>query len=130
MPYTHYHNFSVHTHHRRPKGGRHYLAVRRKQRPWRIAFAVALLIAISWTTWQIVGEEGTDPGSSAIDGLFPSEAEKEARQLRKEAEEEARRREKELEEAAKLDLHEREIGELTNEERTQRSIRCNSLDLI
>ena len=106
MPYTHYHNFSFHTHHRRPKGGRHYLAVRRKQRLWRIAFAVALLIAISWTTWQIVGEEGTDPVSSAIDGLFPSEAEKEARQLRKEAEEEARQTE-----------HEQTIIELINEER-------------
>ena len=43
MPYSHFHNWSFHTHHRRPKGGRHHNAVRRRQRPWRIAF---LLISV------------------------------------------------------------------------------------
>ena len=37
MPYTHFHDWSLHTHHRRPKGGKHYRAIRRRQRHWRIA---------------------------------------------------------------------------------------------
>ena len=43
MPYSHYHDFSFHTHHQRPKGGRHYKGVRRRQRPWRIGFIVVLV---------------------------------------------------------------------------------------
>ena len=41
-PYAHYHNWSFHTHHNRPKGGNHYRAVRRRQRPWRIGFFVGV----------------------------------------------------------------------------------------
>ncbi len=51
MPYSHYHDWSFHTHHRRPKGGNHYRAVRRRQRPWRIGFwlvLVAGLVGIGW----------------------------------------------------------------------------------
>ena len=43
MPYSHFHNWSFHTHHRQPKGGNHYNAVRRRQRPWRIGFVVVLI---------------------------------------------------------------------------------------
>ena len=43
MPYSHFHDWSFHTHHRRPKGGNHYTAIRRRQRPWRIAFWVVLI---------------------------------------------------------------------------------------
>ncbi len=35
MPYTHFHNWSVHTHRRRPKGDNHWRVIRRRQRPWR-----------------------------------------------------------------------------------------------
>ena len=45
-PYSHFHNWSFHTHHNRPKGGNHYRAVRRRQRPWRIAFWFALTGAL------------------------------------------------------------------------------------
>lgn len=45
MPFRHYHDWSFHTHHRRPKGGNHYNAIRRRQKPWRIGFTL-LLIAI------------------------------------------------------------------------------------
>ena len=44
MPYSHYHDFSFHTHHQRPKGGRHYRAVRRRQRPWCIGFILVLVV--------------------------------------------------------------------------------------
>ena len=50
-PYTHFHNFSVHTHHHRPNGGRHYRAVRRRQRPWRIAF---ILVAVAYVGLQVL----------------------------------------------------------------------------
>ena len=46
-PYSHYHNWSFHTHHNRPKGGNHYRAVRRRQRPWRIGFLVGVTVVIT-----------------------------------------------------------------------------------
>ena len=46
MPYSHFHDWSFHTHHRRPKGGRHYNAIRRRQRPWRIGFMLAVLVLV------------------------------------------------------------------------------------
>ena len=45
MPYSHFHDWSFHTHRRRPKGGNHWRAVRRSQRPWRIG-ALVLLVAV------------------------------------------------------------------------------------
>ena len=45
MPYSHFHDWSFHTHRRRPKGGNHWRAVRRRQRPWRIG-ALVLLVAV------------------------------------------------------------------------------------
>jgi len=45
-PYTHYHNWSFHTHHKRPKNGNHYRAIRRRQRPWRIAFTTTLIVIL------------------------------------------------------------------------------------
>ena len=53
MPYSHFHDWSFHTHHRRPKGGNHYRAVRRRQRPFWIAFWLVLvggLVAIGVVT--------------------------------------------------------------------------------
>ena len=43
MPYSHFHDWSFHTHHNRPRGGNHYNAIRRWQRPWRIGFWVVLI---------------------------------------------------------------------------------------
>ena len=43
MPYSHFHDRSFHTHHRRPKGGNHYNAIRRKQKPWRVGLVVVLV---------------------------------------------------------------------------------------
>lgn len=51
MPYTHFHNWSVHTHHQRPKGGRHYRAIRRRQRPWKVTAALIVVIALAWFGW-------------------------------------------------------------------------------
>ena len=45
MPYSHFHDWSFHTHCRSPKGGNHWRAVRRRQRPWRIG-ALVVLIAV------------------------------------------------------------------------------------
>ena len=52
MPYTHFHDWSFHTHHRRPKGGNHYRAIRRHQRPWRIGAVIALVLtAVAGSVW-------------------------------------------------------------------------------
>ncbi len=52
MPYRHFHDWSFHTHHRRPKGGNHYRAIRRRQRPWRIgAFVALVLTAVAGAVW-------------------------------------------------------------------------------
>ena len=51
MPYTHFHNWSFHTHHQRPKGGPHDRAVRRRQRPWKIGFFVALVVSLLWFSY-------------------------------------------------------------------------------
>ena len=53
MPYSHYHDFSFHTHHQRPKGGRHYRAVRRGQRPWRIGFILVLVVVAVWVALEM-----------------------------------------------------------------------------
>ena len=58
MPYTHFHNWSVHTHHRRPKGGNHWRAVRRRQRPWRIAFLVIVVMVICLVGMQLFAVPG------------------------------------------------------------------------
>ncbi len=52
MPYTHFHDWSFHTHHRRPKGGNHHRAIRRRQRPWRISVGIALVVtAVAGAVW-------------------------------------------------------------------------------
>lgn len=52
MPYSHFHDWSFHTHHRRPKGGNHYRSVRRRQRPWRIgALMVLVLTVVAGAIW-------------------------------------------------------------------------------
>ena len=46
MPYTHFHGWSFHTHRRRRKGGEHWRAVRRRQRPWLIAGLMVIVAAL------------------------------------------------------------------------------------
>ena len=58
MPYTHFHDFSFHTHHQRPKGGRHYQAIRRRQRPWRIAFVLVVMATIGFLGYKVFLEDG------------------------------------------------------------------------
>ena len=53
MPYRHYHDYSFHTHHQRPRGGRHYRAVRRRQLPWRIGFILVLVVAAVWVALEM-----------------------------------------------------------------------------
>ena len=73
MPYSHFHDFSFHTHHQRPRGGRHYRAVRRRQLPWRIGFILVprgrsrMGLPLKWecvTAWRTAltatGQSATD----------------------------------------------------------------------
>ena len=53
MPYRHYHDYSFHTHHQRPRGGRHYRAVRLRQLPWRIGFILVLVVAAVWVALEM-----------------------------------------------------------------------------
>ena len=53
MPYSHFHDFSFHTHHQRPRGGRHYRAVRRRQLPWRIGFILVLVVVAVWVALEM-----------------------------------------------------------------------------
>ena len=75
-PYSHFHNWSFHTHHNRPKGGNHYRAVRRRQRPWRIGFAIALIAAIATAAiimgagWGPSSRQSIDRVSGMTGGLF------------------------------------------------------------
>ena len=46
-PYSHYHNWHFHRHHNQPKGGNHYRAVRRRQKPWRIGFLVGVTVVLA-----------------------------------------------------------------------------------
>ena len=46
MPYTHFHAGRFHTHRTRLKDGRHYQTVRRRQKPWRVGFMLALVAAL------------------------------------------------------------------------------------
>ena len=55
MPYTHYHDGSFHRHRQRRKGGRHWREVRRRQRPWRIAFVVMLIAVLVTGCVLVIG---------------------------------------------------------------------------
>ena len=65
MPYTHFHDWSIHTHHQRPRGGRHYNAIRRRQRPWKVGFFILAVVLSFW----VANEAGwLDPIKSALSG--------------------------------------------------------------
>ena len=65
MPYTHFHNWSIHTHHNRPQGGRHYNAIRRRQRPWKVGFFV---LAVALAFWAANEAGWLDPIKSTLSG--------------------------------------------------------------
>ena len=113
MPYTHFHNWSIHTHHRRPKGGNHDRAIRRRQRPWRIGFVVIIVAAmLGGAGWLIRWEhENNTIQSAATDAL-------EAQSARQQAQRETRV----AEDATRQEQHERKVVELINDERAQRGI--------
>ena len=65
MPYTHFHDWSIHTHHHRSRGGRHYNAIRRRQRPWKVGFFVLASVVAFW----VANKAGwLDPIKSALSG--------------------------------------------------------------
>ena len=68
MPYTHFHNWRIHTHRRRLRGGPHHREISRQQRPWRIGFAVLVLAGAVW--WG-VSEGALDPVVSMLPGEIP-----------------------------------------------------------
>ena len=111
MPHTHFHDWSLHTHHRRPKGGNHYRAVRRRQRPWKIGFTIVAILVAVVIAFQAGVKDTMDPVLSTVQGLFPDEAEKEAR-----------KREQAIKEEAKLTKHEKAIVDAINTERSLRGI--------
>ena len=76
MPYSHFHNWSFHTHRRRSRRGNHYRAIKRRQRPWRIGFAVVLAVALvgcsvlaarTWYTPEVETTAGS--GQRGLDSL-------------------------------------------------------------
>ena len=112
MPYTHFHDSSIHTHHQRRRGDRHHRVVNRRQRPWRIALIILLLGVALFVGLESTGQAVFSPAISTIKNqVFPDETQREERRQKKAAES-----------AAKQDKHEREIGELANAERGRRNI--------
>lgn len=62
MPYTHYHNWSIHRRHRRPRGGNHWRAVDRRQKPWRIALIIVLVLVLTWVVASLATGREIWPG--------------------------------------------------------------------
>ena len=74
MPYRHYHDWSFHTHHRRPKCGNHYNSVRRRQRPWRIGFTLvvlALAVGVSAIAFIRYDAQSELVGAITVDSEVP-----------------------------------------------------------
>ena len=124
MPYTHYHDRSFHTHHRRPKGGNHYWNIRRRQRPWRIASIAVFLFAL--TSGTIVAgiyyDNHLGPLTNSIQQIVPDEAERELRQRTRLATAETKKQARIAEINLQQEHHERKIVELINLERQRRNI--------
>ena len=74
MPYTHFHDFSSHTHHRRPRAGRHDMATRRRQRPWRIALILALIGLVVFVAYQVFLQDRLEPAMTAVAKSVADEA--------------------------------------------------------
>ena len=62
MPYSHFHNWSIHTHHRRPKFGRHYRAVQHRQRPWKIGLVLLLLGLAGFAIFELFLKDRLETG--------------------------------------------------------------------
>ena len=71
MPYSHFHDWSFHTHHRRPKGGNHYNAIRRRQRPLRVGFWLVLIGLLVTAGWLLIARNDLLPNAtSTIDSTI------------------------------------------------------------
>ena len=121
MPYTHYHDGSRHTHHRRRVGDRHYrYAESQNRRERRRNDKRGKLILTLFAIGAIAGVV------SFVVFLLPelqlTEEEKAALELKKEEERAARELKQEAEIAMKRDAFEREVGQLTNAERSNLNI--------
>ena len=125
MPYSHFHNWSYHTHHRRPKGGNHYNAVRRRQRPWRIGFIVALVAGVISSGAVIAmrfDAQREEVKSFATEMVEAQSERKEAWQQTRTANATAKESTRVANAARQQEQHERTIVSLINQERSQRGI--------
>ena len=67
MPYTHFHNWSIHTHHRRPKHGNHYNAVRRRQKPFRVCAWLSVIgLAVGIGVWLALTHNMLGRGTAVV----------------------------------------------------------------
>ena len=131
MPYSHFHDWSFHTHHRRPKGGNHYNAIRRKQRPWRVGLVVALIGSLAGLA--VFAGLRFDTQREAV-RTFAVETVEEQSQRQKErvqtrtASQDIERQTRVADADKNQEQHERAIVSLINQERNQRGIREMSWD--
>ena len=142
MPYSHFHNWSFHTHHRRPKGGNHYNATRRRQRPWRIGFrpAAAALVVVACATLAMRYDWFGEPAeltaipsptskSSQTPALAADKAEAPENTRVTENEERQELLEHEIVTLINVERSRRRIGTLTWDPRLQAIARAHSRDM-
>ena len=131
MPCSHFHDWSFHTQHRRPKGGNHYNAIRRKQRPWRVGLVVGLIGSLAGLA--VFAGLRFDTQREAV-RTFAVETVEEQSQRQKErvqtrtASQEIERQTRVADADKNQEQHERAIVSLINQERDQRGIREMSWD--
>ena len=122
MSYTHYHNWSVHTHHQRPKGGNHDRATRRRQKPWKIAFTMAILTTVLVATILVLtNNDRIEAAKTFTSQMFESESQRQ--QVRQQTRTANARSEKAAQVSganAHQEKYERAIVALINQERSQR----------
>ena len=120
MPYTHFHNWRLHTHRRRPKGDRHYTTVRRQQRPFRVGVCLlGIGVVLGVGAWYAMTHDLLDQLDQSRD--FVETRIEETREHIEEASA-TRTAENKAEAEAQQDAHERRVIELINIEREQRGI--------
>lgn len=126
MPYSHFHNWSFHTHHRRPKGGNHYNAIRRRQRPWRIGFTMMFVVGL--VGLAIVGvfqfdDQRRSASTFAVEFVEEQSQRQEYRAQTRAVSQPTTKQTREASAEQKQEQHERAIVSLINQERSQRGIR-------
>ena len=134
MPYRHFHDWSFHTHRRRPKGGNHWRAIRRRQRPWRVGFIVALALTVGAGALYLGSNSGdqsetaTAAVRSYVDGITDRrEVWQQTREAKAVADQDER--EREIVTLINAELRQRGIGVLTFDPRLQSIARQHSEDM-